>query len=182
MKTTTQRIVTGIIVVCAAGVAILVFRAAFSPCRVQKEAQIAQGSSMQGIISGGEVVTVYKNYYACKDVGRGDIVAYTYNGSVTPFIRVVKAVPGDRWSLRAASGRYQIIVNGEPLKNSFDQIYLIDERAKNVLFSSVNEASILKDTYLILGNLPFGSVDSTQFGLVLKKDITGKVIVSAGSL
>jgi hypothetical protein len=36
---------------------------------------------------------------------------------------------------------------------------------------------IPKDAYLILGNLPNGTIDSSAFGLVAKTDILGRVFV-----
>jgi hypothetical protein len=45
------------------------------------------------------------------------------------------------------------------------------------LYEKDYKGIIPEDAYLILGNLPQGSLDSSHFGLVGKKDILGKVSV-----
>jgi type IV secretory pathway protease TraF len=65
------------------------------------------------------------------------------------------------------------------LKNSQNQPYILDERGYRVLslYEKDYKGIIPEDAYLILGNLPQGSLDSSHFGLVGKKDILGKVRV-----
>jgi type IV secretory pathway protease TraF len=55
----------------------------------------------------------------------------------------------------------------------------LDERGYRVLslYEKDYKGIIPEDAYLILGNLPQGSLDSSHFGLVGKKDILGKVRV-----
>jgi len=146
-----------------------------------------RGSSLAPLINPGETIKLLYGYYDNHPVERGDIVAYDYAGNDVPIIKIVKAIPGDKWRVfqkrsfqagRFASDSYQIIVNDKPLKNSEGQYYQIPESNIKMLKLYAESYPVLKDdTYLILGNKILGSLDATRFGLVSKSDILGKVEV-----
>jgi len=64
------------------------------------------------------------------------------------------------------------------LKNSNNQDYCLSEQSHKMLALYENDYKgvIPGDSYLILGNLPEGSLDSSRFGLISKLDISGKVV------
>ena len=102
----------------------------------------------------------------------------SYAGNDVPIIKIVKAVPGDRWRLKKDEQRdsYQIIVNEQPLINSEGKYYQIPESNIRMLKLYVKDYPVLpENTYLILGNKASGSLDATRFGLIDKSDIMGKV-------
>jgi len=69
------------------------------------------------------------------------------------------------------------LVNDKILKNSENKLYLITGNKYKMLslYEDDCQNGIPEKTYLLLGNLISGSMDSTQFGLVSKHDILGKV-------
>ena len=147
-------------------------------CNVNEKTVEVKGNSLSGLIEEGAKIKVLENYYACNDVKRGDIVLYDYAGSVNPLIKVVKGIPGDKIDLKQndKSG-WNILINGEILKTSKGEPYNIDTRGYKMLNLYIKDygGEIPQDGYLILGNNPVGTLDSTVFGLVNKDDFIGKV-------
>lgn len=146
-------------------------------CPTTTVSKTVRGSSLSGFIENGQTIKVREGYYACNEVKRDDIVIYRYAGT-SQIIKVVKGIPGDTFELRAIRpGRYNILIGGVVAQNSKNEPYLIgpDEHKMLSLYVRDYKGVIPKDAYLILGNLPGGSTDSTEFGLVGRKDLIGKV-------
>lgn len=136
-----------------------------------------RGSSLAPLINPGETIRLVYGYYDYQPVEREDLVAYNYAGQAAPIIKIVKAIPGDEWRLEKNNRQnsYQIIVNGQPLKNSENEFYQISESNIQILKLYVrNYPTIPENTYLILGNQTTGTLDATRFGLISKRDIVGK--------
>ena len=148
-------------------------------CLIKIEKKIVRGNSLEPLIKDGEIIEVLFGYYNCNPIQRNDIVLYFYSGNKNPIIKIIKGIPGDKFSLKKTNKGWYILINGEILKNSQNQPYILDKRAYKVLslYEKDYKGIIPEDTYLILGNLPQGSIDSSYFGLVGKKDILGKVRV-----
>jgi signal peptidase I len=135
-----------------------------------------RGNSLAPLINAGQTIKLVYGYYNCHPVEREDIIAYNYVGNAAPIIKIVKAVPGDKWYLRKSNGDYLIVVNDKPLVNSEGKFYQIPESKKKMLQLYVEDYPVLpENTYLILGNQVSGSLDATRFGLIDKSDILGKV-------
>lgn len=145
-------------------------------CTVYKEIATIHGDSMAGILVGGGRVTVLENYYACHAAARGDIVDYDYGGA-EDLVKRVMGVPGDMLALTKSGSGWHILVNGAPLTNAQGETYLVSDAADRMLSLYVGDAGsiIPDDAYLVLGNNPQGSIDSTWFGLVGIGDLKGKV-------
>lgn len=138
-----------------------------------------RGNSLAPLINPGQTIKLVYGYYNSHPVEREDIVAYNYAGNDVPIIKIVMAVPGDEWRLRKNNGSYMIVVNGKPLLNSEGKSYQISESKVRMLKLYVKSYPVLpENTYLILGNRVFGSLDATRFGLIDKGDIVGKVVLS----
>jgi signal peptidase I len=148
-------------------------------CPIKIEEKIVRGNSLEPLIKDGETIEVLFGYYDCHPIQRNDIVVYFYAGNKNPIIKIIKGIPGDKFSLKKTNNGWYILINGEILKNSENQPYILDERGYRVLslYEKDYKGIIPEDAYLILGNLPQGSLDSSHFGLVGKKDILGKVRV-----
>jgi len=146
-----------------------------SQCGTEKN-YLVTGMSLSGLIEPGETVKIIKDYYKCHTVQRNDIVAYNYAGRTNFIIKIVKAVPGDVWKLQSTDKGNLIIVNGQQLKNSKGQEYVIpDEKSTMLTLYTKDYPEIPDKAYLLLGNDPQGTLDSTKFGLVGLQDIVGKV-------
>lgn len=149
-----------------------------NPCNITEEVFFIKGDSLSGIFEDGEKIFAEKNYYACNPVQRGDLVLYSYAGAKNPIVKIVKGVPGDYFLVEPFQEKKHVLrINGLLLLNSKDELYVFDERRAGVLkmyFESYGGV-IPEDSYLILGNLAKGSIDSTRFGLVHKSDFIGRV-------
>ena len=132
---------------------------------------------MSPLVKPGEVITALYGYYACHPIERGDIVLYHYAGDKNPLIKIVKAVPGDRWSLGDKNGDFLILVNGKVLKNSEGNEYQIPDTNKILPLYAEDYPVIPQNAYLILGDDPTGSLDSSRFGLISGEAILGKVVL-----
>lgn len=147
-------------------------------CSYQLEKRIVRGSSLEPLIRNGQEVKVFFNYYKCNEIRRDDIVLYSYAGNNAPLIKIVKGIPGDNFKLvKAGENQWYILINGEVLKNSQRIPYLISGEKYQLLsiYEKNYQGIIPENAYLLLGNSPSGSTDSTSFGLVSQQDILAKV-------
>lgn len=145
-------------------------------CLVQPEKVTVKGYSLSGFIMPEETVNVLMGYYDCHEPQRGDVVIYLYGSEA--LIKIVEAVSGDKIELVKNGGSWNIDINGEPLKTTVGIPYAINESVFNVFSRYVDGVNgvLPTDTYMILGNLPAGSIDSTHFGFVRKQSLIGKVL------
>jgi len=142
-------------------------------CVTKTETRLVRGGSMAGLIDDGKKVKILYGYYDCNPVERGNVILYNYPGNPNPIIKSVRGLPGDTFSVEN-----NIILNGQPLTNDNGQPYKLDEQEGKLLelYEKDYHGRIPPDTYLILGNITYGSLDSTKFGLVGGKDVLGKVV------
>jgi signal peptidase I len=148
-----------------------------SSCAIRTEAKTVEGASMTPFVQSGEAVHVLVGYYACHPIERGDVVLYSYAGDKNPLIKIVQAVPGDRWSLENQGDYFLILVNGQILKNREEHEYEIPATNKTLPLYAQSYPVIPAGAYLILGDETGGTLDSSHFGLVGGTDILGKVIL-----
>lgn len=139
-----------------------------------------RGTSLSGIVEPGENLKLLIGYYKCMPVEMGDIVAYNFTGNPVPVVKIVKAVSGDRFRLQRNDSCTTIFVNEVIMKNSYGIPYCLDGQAYRLLslYEKDYRGFIPKDAYLLLGNLPGGSTDSSWFGLVDKGDFVGKAVMT----
>ncbi len=166
-----------LIIVITALIVVILFSSAFKNCPIKIEEKIVRGNSLEPLIKDGETIEVLFGYYDCHPIQRNDIVLYSYSGNKNPIIKIIKGIPGDKFSLKKTNNGWYILINGEILKNSENQPYIFDDQGYRLLslYEKDYKGIIPEDAYLLLGNLPQGSLDSSHFGLVGKKNILGKV-------
>ena len=140
-------------------------------CITNTSVYIVRGSSLSGLVAPGTRVDVLEGYLRCNNLSRGDLVLYNFTGDSVPLIKVVKAVPGDHWFLNGST----IVVNNKTLMNSEGTPYSIGDTRRLALYTH-DYPIIPTNTYLLMGNLAGGSLDSSVFGLVDKGDIIGRVL------
>lgn len=147
-------------------------------CGTKSETRTVAGDSLSGFLSAGSDVKVFFNYYDCQPIARGDLVMYSYVGRADPIIKIAHGIPGDTFGFKKAQDGWRLLINGLALKNSLGEFYTLDDRAYRLLslYEHDDHGIIPANTYLILGNLANGSIDSTRFGLVDKSDILGKAV------
>lgn len=145
-------------------------------CSIKVEEKIVRGSSLSPLVEAGETVKILFDYYDCYQIKRNDIIAYNYSGRSNPIIKIVKGLPKDRFHLEKNNNGWNVLINDEIVKNSQDEPYLLSEKKSKmlVLYENDYQGVIPENTFLILGNLVSGSLDSTRFGLIDKNNILGK--------
>lgn len=146
-----------------------------SSCIYKIQNRVVRGNSLSGIVENGDSLKIYFGYYLCNRVLRDDIAVYQYAGSEIPLVKVVKAIPGDSFSIVCNDGRCSIRVNGSFVKNKNGSAYFIAERSSSLLkyYCESYKSIVPEKTFMILGNHD-GTTDSGKFGLVGINDLIGK--------
>src|SRR3989338_1440398 len=98
-----------------------------APCYATEE-KIVRGESLSPLVKAGDSVKILFGYYDCHEIKRDDIVAYDYKGDEVSIIKIVKGLPKDKFELKAESAGWNILINGQVLKNSENQPYLINQQ------------------------------------------------------
>ena len=147
-------------------------------CVTAVQHRVVEGDSMTGIFENRGRLKALMGFYDCNPVERGDAVIYDYAGSVIPLVKLVKAVPGDSFRLEGTDGGWLIYVNGAELKNSEEKPYLLDGLGYEMLsvYEKTYNGSVPEHMFLLLGNKPEGTFDSTKFGLAHEEDIIGRAV------
>jgi len=147
-------------------------------CMTRIEARMVKGESLAGLIEAGEEVKIDFGFYNCNEIRREDIVIYNFLGNPDPIIKIIKGLPGDKFNFQQSGDYWQLLINEEIVRNSFGEPYRFNESSYNLLNLYIKDYSgvIPSETYLILGNLSNGSLDSSRFGLVDKGEILGRVV------
>ncbi|MDD3287991.1 MAG: signal peptidase I [Alphaproteobacteria bacterium] len=133
---------------------------------VSLEPMIKDDSSFEGTI--GDCGTTPKH---------GDLVLFKIGNKEKPFIKVVFGVAGDKFELRKKPDGFNLAINGKIAKNSAGIAYLFSGSRSDMLNLYIKDYNgiIPPDTFLVLGDPPGGTADSTKSGLVHKNDIVGMV-------
>ncbi len=147
-------------------------------CAVTAETKYVRGFSMGPIFKPEQEITALYGYYNCNKIEREDIVLLNYPGNNSPLIKMVKMIPDDKFHIeKNGEDKWNIIVNGEILKNSEGFPYQIDEKKALLLESYAKQYGgvVPANFYYVLGNILEGTVDSTRFGFVSRFQILAKV-------
>ena len=148
------------------------------PCfsEIQK---IVRGQSMEPLFQNGTKVRALMGYYACHPIGRGDIILADFPGIRENFIlKQVRAIPGDKLALTKENGLWHIWVNDVFLTNTTGSAYALSDALAQPLRNDEREYGgvIPERYYLVLGEMPEGSFDSSRAGLFFQEMIVAKVL------
>lgn len=142
--------------------------------------RIVRGSSLEPLIAEGTVVTLVMDPSFRLEILRDDLVAVnTVRNPGAPVLKIVRGVPQDRFGvLPAEDGTSRLLINGQIVKNSQGIPYRLQGPGARLInaYAHEDKGVMPSDTYLLLGDDPSGSLDSTRFGLVSRRAIIGKVI------
>lgn len=133
------------------------------------ERVIVSGSSMEPLISAGENLTHITNYYNYNPINRNDIITYNSSQNENLLIKKIVGIPGDIFEYKNS----RVYINNKSLQNSQNKVYTINSNMLKLY--AENYPEIPKNSYLIMGERIKGTQDSSQFGLVSKKNILGKI-------
>ncbi len=146
-------------------------------CPIKEQEELVSGSSLSGFIEHGQTVVAEYGYYACNPVASGDVVLYNHPGVEVPIIKIVKAVPGDQWRVVKVAGGTELIVNESVAKNSLGQPYVFTKATVLSLYEKDSGGIMPADSFIILGNQPGGTLDSTRFGFAHQNQLVARVRV-----
>lgn len=143
-----------------------------------------RGDSMYPLISEGEVVRAQFNYYKCSVIARGDVVLIEYPVlRESHLIKRILAIPGDTIHVRHEGNDdalgWQVVVNDSLIQNSENIPYSFSrERIAHIQNDAQGYGGVIPENYyLVLGDNPQGTLDSTISGLFSKETIVAKVLI-----
>lgn len=136
-----------------------------------------RGNSLTPLLNAGDSVKIDYGFYDTHEIQKGDIVVCRFSFRQDPVIKIVRAVPGDGFGLKdMEDGSALLLINGAELKNSSSRLYKFSGKRKQMLllYAKDYKGVIPANSYLLLGNIAEGSLDSSRFGLVDREVIIGK--------
>ena len=137
-----------------------------------------EGGSMSPRIAPGQLIKIQQGPVECLGtLKRGDVVLFHSDSSRVPLIKALRGLPGDKFSV--SDGK--IIINGSTATNGAGEPYRLSppRAAMIALYVHDDHGVIPPDTFLVMGENPAGSLDSSRYGLIPQSAIIGKVIENA---
>ena len=159
-------------------VGLLIMTNGSGACRTTSENRQVRGLSLAGVLPEGTQVKLINNYYACHDPSHGEIVAYRAPGRSEPVVKVVYGIPGDQFNVMKTPEGNRILINGQVARNSTGVPYSLSQNRYNFLqlYTRQYPSGIPPESYILLGDIPGGSVDSILFGFIPHEKLIGKII------
>lgn len=146
---------------------------AFSTC-TYKMVRV-HGSSMAPVIAAGSTHPAIFGHAVCLGpFKRDDIVLLRNPSSDAPLLKRIIAKTGDRFTLQ----NNYLVINGDKARNSAGTPYRFDGARADMLRLYINDYNgrIPEDTFLLLGERPHGSQDSSRLGLISKSAIIARLV------
>lgn len=142
-------------------------------CGLQVKPFTVRGDSMSPLLKSGQEIKVSLDYYKCHQPASGDIVIIKITEDRNEIVKKVVGGPGDVFEYRNRN----IYINKKLLKNSQGKIYSVDSKMLELYAKSY--PTLPKDTYLVMGENIGGTLDSSRFGMIDVRQITGKVLLKS---
>ena len=149
------------------------------PPSAKIETRIVRGQSLDPLIPEGAEVKIAFDSESKVGIQKDDVVAVRIGNAEDPLIKIVRGMPGAKLALKKVSeSTWNILVDDKVVRNSEGKPYMVGDSGYRMLSLYINDYKgvIPANAYLLLGDRPSGSRDSTAFGLVDRSDILGKVI------
>ena len=153
---------------------------ASADCPINLQPRTVRGNSLFPVLQHGQEIAVEFGYYACHPVQHDDVVVFQHAGTQT-LIKFAKGLPGERLALHpAADGLSEVLVNDQILTNAQHEPYRLASQGAKMLSLYIRDyhGVIPPHAYLVFGNLPHGSRDSSAFGLIGESALLGRAVVS----
>ncbi len=168
-----RRVALGLATIALIACALIFALPSDQNCRVSNVT--VSGTSMVPRYADGQQITVRSGGPHCAEPFlRGEVVVLATNSNALPLIKSLRGLPDDRFLVQAD----QIVVNGDVLTNSEGLLYQLSKAraAMLTLYEHDYHGVIPPDTYLVLGENPTGTLDSSRFGLISRDAIIGRVV------
>lgn len=151
------------------------------PCPGETKEFAQRDPYMRGVLEVGQKFKVIMNYYDCNEPKRGDLVFYQLHHSMDPVVKIVRGVPGDKFSLSRDKlhGGWNLEVNGDKVYSAVDkkEAYFFGASTPPplALYEKSHKGKIGPGNILLLSSWPPGDIDSGLFGMFSLTDVVGKV-------
>ena len=133
------------------------------------------GTSMSPLIADGTKVRVISGGPHCAEpLDRREVVVFRSESHQLPLLKLLLGLPGDRIAVRQG----EIFINDDVVKNDEGQPYQLSGPRAAMIDLYVHDYGgvIPPDQYLVMGENPAGTTDSSRFGYVARDHIIGKMI------
>lgn len=137
-------------------------------------------AALDGFISIGKQLKVFKDYYKCNQLERNHAVLFQFSKSIPPVVRIVRGVPGDKYDVvkvEGAEDQWLIKINGQDVPAADGPFFIQSKIIPPLKTYAESRKGVLKDGEFILFSNKAPSIsDSSNLGLVRPKEIVGRVI------
>lgn len=134
---------------------------------------LVRGHSLAPLIKDGE--TVEGHIGDCGDPARGNLALFAHFGPKVPLLKIVVGVPGDRFGVRADGDAWNVLINDAIATNAEGVPYRLNKaRADRIGFYAKGAGGIIPpNAWLLMGDNPAGTDDSSRFGLITRDALRG---------
>jgi signal peptidase I len=141
------------------------------------------GRSMTGLVEDGEMLTAEFGQYDCQPVMRGDWVLYRF-GNARSYVKVVRGLFPDRFAVEPIVNDqgddepgWLIFLNGKRLTTSTGEPFRLEPHKGAQLRDEeqMYNGKIPLGKFLIMGNRPEGTHDSSWYGLVNRNQLLARL-------
>ena len=129
----------------------------------------------------GQMIHILQGSFSCLGtLKHGDVVLFHSDSARAPLIKALRGLPGDKFAVHDG----KIIINGAAATNSAGEPYRLSppRAAMIALYVHDYHGVIPPNSFLVMGENPAGSLDSSRFGLVPRAAILGKLVETAATL
>lgn len=149
----------------------------YSTCQTEIKQVYISGNSMSELYKSGQNVLADFGYYTCNDVQRKDVAILKHTPNIEFVIKSILLIPGDKFYIRGYQNGFHLIVNNDVLLTPSGRPYLFPPSAERVLrYYEKNYSGRVPDNlYFAFGTQFDGSLDSSTFGPISRKELIAKV-------
>lgn len=140
---------------------------------------------LRGVLEKDQPFRALLNWYKCHAIRKGDLVLYRYSQHSDPVVRMVTAIPGDKFRVvkNKEMGAWNLKVNGilvraHEAENKNRSYYFGAELPPPLgLYERANKGVLKSERVIISSSFPPGNMDSGTLGVISLEDIIGKVVL-----
>ena len=140
---------------------------------------VSNDATMAGLIELNARVKVYRGYYGCNMVERGDMVLFQFSKSIPPVVRIIYGLPGDKFKLtKNAADQWRIDINGTVVSGSAGEYTIASNSIPPLKTYEISRRGVLKENeYILFADQSPAISDSSNLGIITKDKIVGKALL-----
>ena len=149
---------------------------------LREEDLVLRDDQLYPLLRKGETVRIKVGYYSCHRPQRGELVYYRFSPLMEPVVRVLRALPGDRYGVVPHSERrgWSVKIQGDLMKTGGKDHYFGVPAAAPILklFEGQNQGTLKPNEVLVFSLSMPGDTDSGAFGVANMADMLGRIELS----